>query len=163
MSHILALAGSCVSQSMIKELGINQLYFWPAPWSSKRKINHYCSYFFIRNPFPCVLGRHVQIMSINVSISQTPLPHLSAYVSICPAPSFIVGDNYNWVSSQKSKLQVWRPPGLPSRLSQGIWGKNRHFSMKINPGTHPRKNLKYNGKSIFFIYKYWPKCFNKFF
>ena len=37
---------------------------------------------------------------------------------------FIIGDIYNWVKSQKSKLQVWRPPRLFSRLIQGIWWKN---------------------------------------
>ena len=35
-----------------------------------------------------------------------------------------LGDIYNWVKSQKSKFQVWRPPRLFSRLIQGILWKN---------------------------------------
>ena len=37
----------------------------------------------------------------------------------------MLGDIYNWVESQKSKFQVWRPPRLFSSLMQGkaMWNK----------------------------------------
>ena len=65
----------------------------------------------------------------------------------------MIGDIYNWVKRQKSKFQVWRPPRLFSRLIQGIWWKKWHSRMKIHPRTLPRMIWKYNGKSIFWLFK----------
>ena len=35
----------------------------------------------------------------------------------------IIGDIYNWVKSQQSKFQVWRPPLWFIRVKQEIWWK----------------------------------------
>ena len=58
----------------------------------------------------------VQKFNIRPTLIKKTLPRLP-----CCQWRFILGDINNWVKTQKSKLQVWHPPRLFSRLIQGIW------------------------------------------
>ena len=62
----------------------------------------------------------------------------------------LVGDNYKW----------WRQNpnfGYPHGCLVGKYKPFSFLAWKKNPWTLTRKIWKYNGKSIFYFFKYWPK------
>ena len=66
-----------------------------------------------------------------------------------------VGDIYNWVKVKSQNFMFGAPHGyLVGKYK--AFGEKISTSMKINPGTLPRKIWNYNGKSIFLLFfKYW--------
>ena len=91
-----------------------------------------CTYYIILNMscahLPYIFKEDVHTALINFFVASG---HCLFKMSASPAAlkklatnRLYLGDIYNLVKSQKSKLQVWRPPRLFSRLIQGIWWKN---------------------------------------